>query len=234
MASGPARTCHRIDLPVTAYGPALDLQHRLVAARHGGHLACDPVLFLEHAPVFTLGRRGGMEDLIVPRQRLETAGIAVVAAERGGLITYHGPGQLVVYPILDLKRIGLGVLELVEALEEAMIRTATDFRVEAGRDPRNRGVWAGGKKLGSIGLAVRHGISFHGLALNVNLDLTPFSWVHPCGMAGVAMTSLDACGGTDVSVAGARRSLAAHLASVLNLRWEPLALEDLPLSAGGA
>jgi lipoate-protein ligase B len=212
----------------------LDLQHRLVAARSDGRLARDAVLMLEHAPVFTLGRRGGLDDLIVPREQLAADGIDVVAAERGGLITYHGPGQLVVYPILDLRRLHLGVQELVTALEEAMIRTAADFGVEAERDHRNRGIWAGGKKLGSIGLAIRRGISFHGLALNVDLDLAPFSWIHPCGLAGVAMTSLAASGGIAVSGEEARRLLAIHLESVLKLRLEPLAPEALQHLALGA
>ena len=230
---GPAATdrrssCLLIDLPLTPYAEALHLQHRLVAARSAGRLDTDAVLMLEHPPVFTLGRRGGLENLIVPRDRLVQAQIEVAAVERGGLITYHGPGQLVVYPILDLKRSGLGVRELVSRLEAVMIRTAADFGVEAGCDERNRGVWTGGKKLGSIGLAVRHGVSFHGLALNVDIDLTPFSWIHPCGLAGVAMTSLAAEGGVGVSMDTARRRLASHLASALECRLVPASVDALP------
>jgi len=227
-ARDQGRPCLLIDLPPTPYTEALDLQHRLVAARRDGRLAQDAVLLLEHAPVFTLGRRGGLDDLIVPRERLAQEGIEVVAVERGGLITYHGPGQLVVYPILDLNRLRLGVRDLVSHLEAVMIRTAADFGVEAGRDERNRGVWSGGKKLGSIGLAVRHGVSFHGLALNVDIDLTPFSWIHPCGLAGVAMTSLAAEGGAGVSMDTARRRLASHLASALECRLVPASVDALP------
>jgi lipoate-protein ligase B len=226
-ATDRRRSCLLVDLSLTPYAEALDLQHRVVAARSDGRLDTDAVLMLEHPPVFTLGRRGGLEDLIVPRDRLVQAEIEVAAAERGGLITYHGPGQLVVYPILDLKRWGLGVRELVAALETAMIDTAADFGVAAGRDERNRGVWTRGKKLGSIGLAVRHGVSFHGLALNVDLDLGPFSWIHPCGLAGVAMTSLADAGGTDVSLKAARRCLASHLASALGCRLVPASLDAM-------
>ncbi|HDI60185.1 MAG TPA: lipoyl(octanoyl) transferase [Desulfobacteraceae bacterium] len=222
------KRCLLIDLPLTPYAEALDLQHRLVDARSDGRLDTDAVLMLEHPPVFTLGRRGGLDDLIVSRERLVQEGIEVLPAERGGLITYHGPGQLVVYPVLDLKRSGLGVQELVAALETVMIGTAADFGVAAGRDGRNRGVWTGGKKLGSIGLAVRHGVSFHGLALNVDLDLTPFSWIHPCGLAGVAMTSLAAEGATAVSLDAARRSLAAHFALTLGFDLTPASLDALP------
>lgn len=233
-AAGGDRSCFLVDLPLTPYAEALALQHRLVAARSDGRLDRDAVLILEHPPVFTLGRRGGLGDLIVPRERLAQEGIEVVAVERGGLITYHGPGQLVVYPILDLNRLHLGIRELVSLLEEVMIRTAADLGVEAGRDDRNRGVWVGGKKLGSIGLAVRHGISFHGLALNIDPDLTPFSWIHPCGLAGVAMTSLAVAGGTGVSMEVARRLLAGHLRSVLDLQWAPLDPEAVrtPTSEG--
>lgn len=226
-AADRRRPCLLIDLPLTPYAQALDLQHRLVAARSDGRLARDAVLMLEHAPVFTLGRRGGLEDLIVSRERLAQMGVEVVPAERGGLITYHGPGQLVVYPILDLKALGIGVRELVAALEEIMIDTAADFGIVADRDARNRGVWVREKKLGSIGLAVRHGVSFHGLALNVDLDLTPFSWIHPCGLAGVAMTSLAAAGGTGVSMNTARKRLARHFASVLGCPLTVTSLDAL-------
>jgi lipoate-protein ligase B len=221
------RDCLLLDLPLTPYAEALALQHRLAAARGDGRLDTDAVLMLAHPPVFTLGRRGGLADLIVPRERLAQAGIEVAAAERGGLITYHGPGQLVVYPILDLKRSGMGVREMVTALEAVMLATAADFEVAAERDDRNRGVWAGGKKLGSIGLAVRRGVSFHGLALNVDMDLTPFSWIHPCGLTGVAMTSLAAEGGRGVSMKNARKILANHLASVMGYRLTPVSLDTL-------
>ena len=219
--------CYRVDLPRTPYAEALALQHRLVAARRDGTLARDAALFLEHPPVFTLGRRGGKEHLTVPPERLAAAGIAVVPAERGGFITYHGPGQLVAYLIVDLRRRRLGVDALVTAMEQAMIGAAAEAHVAAGRDPRNRGVWAGGAKLGSIGLAVRHGISFHGLALNVTTDLTPFGWINPCGLAGVSMTSLAAAGGATVTLAAARRSLADHLAAALGLTWQPLSMDAL-------
>ena len=216
--------CGRLDLPLTPYAEALDLQHRLVAMRRDGRLEQDVVLFLEHPPVFTLGRRGGRDHICVSSQALVEAGIEVVAAERGGLVTYHGPGQLVAYFVLDLHRRRLGLDALVTAMETAMIGAAADFGVCAARNSRNRGVWVGAAKLGSIGLAVRRGISFHGLALNVTTDLGPFDWIHPCGMAGVAMTSLAASGGRAVEMDAARSALAAHLAEALDLTWEPFAV----------
>lgn len=179
-----------LDLPRVEYEEAYRMQQQLVAARHDGIIARDVALVLEHPPVFTLGRRGGLDNLIVSRDRLRQEGIPVIQVERGGDITYHGPGQLIVYPIVHLERAGLGVVEFVGRLEEVMIRTAADWSVPAERNPFNRGVWVGPRKLGSIGITVRRGVTFHGLALNVTTDLEPFDWINPCGMRGVRMTSL--------------------------------------------
>jgi lipoate-protein ligase B len=185
------RPCLCLEIASMDYGEAWDLQSRLVEARRTGVLPDDVVLFLEHPSVFTLGRRGGRENLLVSEAFLERAGIPVVHVERGGNITYHGPGQIVGYPILDLRGAGLDVTEYVERLEEIMIGVASDFGVHASRDSRNRGVWVGNRKLGSIGIAIRHGISFHGLAFNVNLSMEPFGWINPCGLEEVGMTSLE-------------------------------------------
>ena len=179
-----------LDIPLMEYGEALELQHALVEARISGAVDRDLILLLEHPPVFTLGRRGGRDHLLVDGSALEAEGIKVFHTERGGDITYHGPGQLVVYFVLHLGKKRLGVVELVGALEEVMIRVARDWGVEAGRSPGKRGVWAGGKKLGSVGIAIRHYVSFHGLALNVNTSMGPFSWINPCGLENVAMTSI--------------------------------------------
>ena len=189
----PTRTqaCWYLDLRTMAYAEAREYQQAVVRAKIEKRISHDLILVLEHHPVFTLGRRGGMENLTVSDAFLKRSGIEVIQAERGGDITYHGPGQMVVYPIMDLHRQHLGVTELVDMLEETMIRVSESLGVPAERNPRNRGVWVGEKKLGSIGLAVRKGISFHGMALNVNLSMTPFEWIHPCGLTNVSMTSLE-------------------------------------------
>jgi len=222
----PARTKRRpgllMDIPLLDYREALELQHSLVDARHGGRLDRDVFLLLEHPPVFTLGRRGGLENLTVPETLLQQRGIPVVPIERGGNITYHGPGQVVGYPIVHLPSAGWKVTAFVEALEEIMIRTAADFGVSARRDGRNRGVWVNGKKLGSIGIAVRHGVSFHGFALNAVVDLEPFRWVNPCGLAGVEMTSLARETGKTLDMQAVRRSVLAHTARVLGLDLQPV------------
>ena len=180
-----------LDLKTMAYQEAWEFQQAMVRTRIEKNFSQDVVLFLEHPPVFTLGRRGGIENLTVADAFLKTSGIQVIQVERGGDITYHGPGQMVVYPILDLNRQRLGITELVFMLEDVMIRVSETLGVQAVRNSRNRGVWVGDRKIGSIGLAVRKGISFHGMALNVNLSMTPFEWIHPCGLTNVSMTSLE-------------------------------------------
>ncbi|MCE5336375.1 MAG: lipoyl(octanoyl) transferase LipB [Desulfobacteraceae bacterium] len=189
------RNCAPLD-----YEKARDLQLRLVKARMAGFLASDILLLLEHPPVFTLGRRGGRGNLRVSEDFLEKSGISVIHAERGGDVTYHGPGQLVGYPIMNLHAGRITVTEYVEKIEEVMIRTAGLWGVKANRDPRNRGVWVGNSKIGSIGIAIRRGVSFHGFAFNVNTDLEPFGWINPCGLTGIGVTSLsrEVCRNVDV------------------------------------
>ena len=204
-----------VDLGWTDYAAAHDLQLGLVEKRRRGVVG-DAFLVTEHPATFTLGRRGGRENLMVSETFLREKGIPLVHIERGGDITFHGPGQLVIYPILHLREAGLSVTDHVFRLEELMVRLAAVVGVTAARDPRNHGVWAGGKKLGSVGIAIRHGISFHGLALNVCLDPTPFSWVNPCGLTGVGMTTVSRELGREVSLAEVKEALPGILAEVFH------------------
>jgi lipoate-protein ligase B len=214
-------TWYVVDLGVIPYSEAWNLQVRLVAARASGSLSNDVVLVLEHPAVFTLGKRGGRENLLVPEETLTRHGIPIVQVERGGNITYHAPGQLVLYPIIHLERAGIKVVDLVERLEELMIRTCAEWGIQAGRNPLNRGVWVGMKKIGAIGIAVRRGVSFHGMALNVNIDLAPFSWIQPCGLEGVGVTSMRTESGQDLAMLEVRRMLAQHLQSIFGARLVP-------------
>lgn len=216
-----------LDLGSTPYREAHDLQTRLVDARKEGILDRDIFICLEHTPVFTLGRRGGRENLRVPEEFLKTQGIDIVHVERGGDITYHGPGQVVLYPILDLRKAGLGVVDYVTDLEEVMILTAAEWGIAAERHTLNRGVWVGLQKLGSIGIAVRRGISFHGLALNANTSLEHFGWIHPCGLHGISVTSMAQILGKTVSADEVRRSLFRHVGGVFGRELEEIRLEDL-------
>jgi lipoate-protein ligase B len=221
------RSWHAADLGRVPYAEAWDLQLRLVEARCSGKLDHDTVLFLEHPAVFTLGKRGGREGLLVSEEVLTRSGIDIVKVERGGVITYHGPGQLVAYPIIHLEKAGLAVVDMVDRLEAAMIRTCGAWGIGAERNPRNRGVWVGPKKIGSIGLAVRRGVSFHGMALNVTMDLTHFRWIQPCGLAGVGMTSMHLEIEEEITLADVRSVLAESMEAVFGIRLTPAPREAI-------
>jgi lipoate-protein ligase B len=185
------------------------------------------VLLLEHPPVFTLGRRGGLDNLTVSRGFLDGANISIVQAERGGDITYHGPGQLVGYPIVHLWDAGLKVVDFVAGLEEVMLRVAADWGIPAVRSARNRGVWVGEAKLGSIGITVRRGVSFHGFALNVDVDLEPFCWINPCGLKGVGVVSMAQHLGRPVALRDVRRAARGHMADVFHVEMDSVGLDTL-------
>jgi lipoate-protein ligase B len=207
-----------IDLTSVDYDEAWKLQTDIVAARNNKVIDEDIILMLEHPPVFTLGRRGGAENIMVSESFLEKSGIAVAQVERGGNITYHGPGQLVVYPIVDLEAAKFSVVDFVDALEEVMLQTVGAWGIKAERNSVNRGVWVGHRKLGSIGIALRKGVSFHGLALNVNLDLTPFTWIQPCGLQGVQMTSMQQELSDEISMSDIRRVIKEKFQSIFGIQ----------------
>ena len=171
------------------YGEAESLQRRLEAARQAGEIP-DTLLLLEHPPVYTKGRRAKPEELGMGEDWYRMQGIEVCEADRGGSVTYHGPGQLVGYPIVSLNDQGLGVAAYVALLERLMIDSLSNFGIEAGPIEGLTGVWAGDRKIGSIGVHVSRGITTHGFAVNVNNDLQPFEWIVPCGIEGCRMTSV--------------------------------------------
>jgi lipoyl(octanoyl) transferase len=216
-----------IDLPLTDYGDAQILQEQCVAAKTDGHLQEDLMFLLEHPAVFTLGRNGGRENLMVSDAHLAAAGVDVMPSERGGNITYHGPGQIVGYPVIDLQRARMGVGDYVGALEALMLSVAYAWGVVADRDDRNRGVWVDGAKAGSIGLCLRHGMTFHGFALNVNNDLTPFQWINPCGLAGVRMTSLGQELDREIPMDELRQTVWQTTAQVFDITLQPITATEL-------
>jgi lipoate-protein ligase B len=219
--------CLAINLGMMDYQEAWKLQGDIVAARLNNVIETDIIFFLEHPTVFTLGRRGGLDHLLVSEEFLKSSGIPIVHVERGGNITFHGPGQLVAYPIVNLKGRNIGVVDFVSALEDVMLATVRTWGIAADRNTANRGIWVGNKKMGSIGLAIRKGISFHGLALNVDVDLTPFSWIQPCGLQGVRMTSMSQELATQLSVDDVSTVLKSQFESVLNLTLTTASLSDL-------
>lgn len=226
------RKWYLLDLGMTDYRKAWALQLRLVEERKADVLKSDVVLLVEHPSVFTLGRRGGLANLKVSQVFLADRGIDVVHVERGGDITYHGPGQVVLYPVVNLRTMGLGVLPFVESLEEIMIRTLADWGIKGERNSINRGAWVGMKKIGSIGIAVRRSVSFHGLALNVNTDLQPFTWVNPCGLHDVVITSMKQQLGTTVSMEDVKQAAARHMEDAFGVSLAALAIQEMKGTLG--
>jgi lipoyl(octanoyl) transferase len=170
----------------------------------------DQLWFLEHPPVFTLGMNGKREHVLAPGD------IPLVQIDRGGQVTYHGPGQLVIYPLIDLRRLGIGVRELVVALENAVIAFCAERNIAAMGRRDAPGVYVNERKLASIGLRIRRGCSYHGLALNVSMDMEPFGRINPCGYAGLKVTDL-AAQGVKTSVQDAAIKLAPHLLRQLGM-----------------
>ena len=176
-------------LGVIPYELALNLQEELMQARAEGAIP-DVLLLLQHPPVFTVGRFRGEEDIIVPLEILTQETMSVVHTNRGGGITYHDPGQLVGYPILNLKEHGLGVREYIWKLEAAVIKLLLDLGIQGHRIAKYPGVWVGEEKICSVGIHVSQCITMHGFALNVNTNLRHFEYINPCGINSKVMTSL--------------------------------------------
>lgn len=226
QSTKPPRTAACLEFALLAYPEAWSLQLQLVEARKSREIDTDVFLILEHPPVYTLGRRGGIENLTVPKKFIEDSGIDVVHVERGGNITFHGPGQLVIYPIVDLKSARIRVVDFVHHLEEIMIRTAAEWDIAAERNPLNRGVWVGRSKMGSIGIAVRRGISFHGLALNVDVSLEPFAWINPCGLQGVGVTTMVKASARTVRMDQVREAVKKQIEAVFGIKLLERSLSD--------
>jgi lipoyl(octanoyl) transferase len=193
-------------LGLVEYEPTWRAMQRFTDERNAA--TPDEIWFLEHPPVFTLGMNASTAHVLVPGD------IPVVQIDRGGQVTYHGPGQLVVYPLVDLRRAKLGVRDIVTALEQSVIQLASDFGITAETRRGAPGIYVADKKLGSVGIRIRRHSSYHGLAVNVNLDLEPFSRINPCGYEGLQMTQLAELGGPD-SVERAADALEPYLLRAL-------------------
>lgn len=222
---------------LTPFAAAWTLQRRLVAARQQGIIS-DVVILLEHQPVVTIGRSGDHGHLLVPRDLLAQRGVEVYDIERGGSATYHGPGQLVAYPILDLRALDEDVVRFMRALEESVIRTVADFGITGSRRRGFPGVWVGEAKIAAAGVAVKRRVTMHGLALNVTTDLEPFTWINPCGL-GRPVTSMTQVLGREVTLTEVADAYARRFAEVYSLHLTPVSRDDLeqrliPVAAGGA
>lgn len=180
-------------------------------------LTPDQLWVVEHEPVFTLGQAGKPEHVLAPGD------IPVVPVDRGGQVTYHGPGQIVVYPLLDLRRLGIGVREYVCRIEQAIIDTLGEWNIQAERQEGAPGVYVGGAKIAALGIRVRRGCTFHGLSFNVAMDLEPFQRINPCGYAGLRVTSVLDLGGPS-SMADVQAELLVQLGHQFGL-----SLRDAPV-----
>jgi lipoyl(octanoyl) transferase len=203
-----------------AYGSALELQARLVAERQAGAIP-DQLLLLEHDPVFTLGRNARAENVLFPAEALHDRGFEVFETGRGGDVTYHGPGQVVGYPILDLSPDRRDVHRYVRDLEEVMMRTCADYGLEAQRLAGLTGTWVGREKVGAIGVRISRWVTSHGFALNVSTDLAAFDLIVPCGIRDKGVTSLERRLGRPVALAGVMDRLTVHFVTVFERQAEP-------------
>lgn len=209
------------------YGEALDLQRRLAGARIAGEIAEDVLLLLEHPPVVTLGRTSKEKNLISSAEYLASRGIELFEVERGGGVTFHGPGQLVGYPIIDLKRHKKDLHWYLRQVEEALVLALASYSIPAERNPGLTGVWTRGRKIASIGVHARDWVTWHGFALNVTTDLAYFDLIVPCGITGVVMTSIACELGEATTLDDATREVSRSFASVFSLDAVTVARADL-------
>jgi lipoate-protein ligase B len=222
--------CRYVNLNTLGYQKAWSLQRYLAARRAVGGPP-NTLLLLEHPHVITLGRRGTESDVLVPAAERDRLGLSVVHTDRGGLATYHGPGQLVGYPIIDLRAWGGGPVTYVRALEEVLVRTANAFGVAAERRQGLPGAWVGERKLAAIGVRVTRGVTMHGFALNVNTDLSFFKLIVPCGMPEAEATSLERELGKRVGMDEVRQAVVTAFGEVLEFETRAGSSEELLATA---
>ena len=211
--------CLVYQLGLIEYDDAYHLQRKLLLERLDGQIA-DTLLLLEHPPTITVGKSGKLENVLASQAQLDEKGVSLVFTDRGGDVTYHGPGQIVGYPIFDLRERGRDAHQFVNNLEEVLIRTLSGFSLKSSRDENHAGVWVRDEEIAAIGLSIRKWITMHGFALNVNTDLTQFSLINPCGFTNRKATSMAQLLGQDTPVATVTERLLAHLTEIFEAHLE--------------
>jgi len=211
--------CTVYQLGLIGYSQAYHLQRELLRQRVNDEIT-DTLLLLEHPPTITIGKSGKLENVLASQAQLAREGVSLFFVDRGGDVTYHGPGQLVAYPIIDLRQRGRDVYKYVRDLEEVIIRTLNDFGIKARRDRNHRGVWVGNEEVAAIGLRISRWVSMHGFALNVNMDLEPFSLINPCGFCDRKATSISNLLSQDIPMGAVAEGLLAHFSQVFDSRME--------------
>lgn len=206
-----------IDLGRLAYGPAAEIQRETLERVASGE-SPNVLFFVEHEPVLTLGANFHAENLLLTREEYAARGIEVTPTERGGDVTYHGPNQLVIYPVFDVADFGRDLHKWLRDLEQTMILTCRHFGLDGVRSPVNTGVWVQEKKIAAIGIKVRRWVSMHGIALNCNNDLSPFGLIVPCGVVGYGVTSLSQETARQIAVEDAKPIVRAAFEEVFRIK----------------
>lgn len=214
---------HVMYLPgLVGYEEACRLQRKLLYQRYNGEIE-DTLVILEHPPTYTIGKSGSLDNVLARQAYLSRENISVFFTDRGGNVTYHGPGQLVGYPVIDLRGRGKDIHRYVHELEEVLIRTLKSFSLSSGRDKGHPGVWVNNEEIAAIGIAIKKWITMHGFALNVNPALEHFSFINPCGFSDRKTTSMTALLGVDIPMEKVVDRLITHFSDVFNtsVAWSP-------------
>ena len=211
-----AGVCWLVELGFRPYRESMEIQNRIVSWRKQGRIP-DCLLLVEYPATITLGKAGDLLNLLASEQQLSHEGIEFFRTDRGGDITFHGPGQLVAYPIVDLKSRGRDVAIYLRLLESCLIHTLQDFGIDSGRIPGLTGVWIGDQKVAAIGVRTSQWVTSHGLALNINTDMRYFAWIVPCGQRSKGVTSMHLQLGRPVSFQRVRGSFCHHFEATFNV-----------------
>jgi len=215
LSQGPGWIC---DLGYCDFEQALKIQKKIHELRVENKIP-DTLILVEHPSVLTIGKSGSFDNILISTEVLHEKGIKIYQIERGGDITYHGPGQIVGYPIFYVKTALAGIKAMIKNIASLLIFTLNDFGVEATVKPKFVGVWVGDEKIASIGIAVKHWVTFHGFALNVTTDLTYFDLIRPCGLANVKMTSLEKILQKKIELTEVKERIKVNLEKVFNQRF---------------
>jgi len=211
--------CSVYQLGQIAYDDAYHLQQKLLYERLNNRIE-DTLLLLEHPPTITVGKSGKLENVLASPAQLAEEGVSLVFTDRGGDVTYHGPGQIVGYPIFDLRERGRDAHQYLHNLEEVLIRTLNDFAISSSRDSGHAGVWVKDEEIAAIGLSIRKWVAMHGFALNVNTDLARFSLINPCGFTNRKATSMAHLLGQEIPMEAVRERLLAHFSKIFDVQLE--------------
>lgn len=219
--------CLLLKLNLVEYGKAWEIQKRLFNARQANQIE-DVLITLQHPPTFTLGRRNKkLNHFLTDENQLRNIGYSIYRIDRGGAATYHGPGQIVCYPIIGMKSYTEDYYHYLRMLEEVMIKTLQDYKIKPRRIEGNTGVWTGKEKIGFVGVRIAGGTTMHGFSLNVNNDLSPFNMIVPCGMQNVMITSISKLLKTNIDIKETTTSIVRNFANVFGVEMHTISLEEI-------